>query len=263
MATGVSCDPVGDVAHREDRGHRRLRPVVDAGPHRSAPSLTPSGSSPRPAVLGRRPVAKSTWSTTWVSPLSTLTLRPPSTFSIRGDVALDLERDPARAHGAGDVVAQVLVEAAQDLVAAVELDHVGAEAVHDAGELAGDIAAADDEHALRLGLEVEDLVRGDAELGAGDRRHARAGRRWRREGGCAVVFRAGREAHPVRVEDRRRGRRRAAPRRGAGGRGRPPRAARSRRPWRRRSARPVEARLLHASSRSRAASSKASAKAEA
>ena len=118
----------------------------------------------------------------------------------RHHVPLDLQDDAALAHRRRDGVAEITVEAAQDLLAAVELGHRGAEAVHDAGELAGDIAAADDEHPFRLGLEVEDLVRGDAELGAGDRRHVRvaAGGDQEVAGG---IFRAVREAHPVGVED--------------------------------------------------------------
>ena len=42
-----------------------------------------------------------------------------------------------------------MVEAAQHLLAAIELGHRGAEAVEDRGELAGDVAAADHHQPLR------------------------------------------------------------------------------------------------------------------
>ena len=46
------------------------------------------------------------------------------------------------------MVAAFLVEAAQDAVAAQHQVDVGAEAVEDAGEFDGDVAAADDDDAL-------------------------------------------------------------------------------------------------------------------
>ncbi len=63
-------------------------------------------------------------------------------------------------------VADRLVIAAQDHVAAVDQGHVAAELMEDAGEFIGDIAGAGDDDALRQLLEVERLVRGDAELRA-------------------------------------------------------------------------------------------------
>ena len=67
----------------------------------------------------------------------------------------------------GDQAARLLVEAAQDLGAAVELRHLDAEAVEDAGELAGDVAAADDQDGFRQRVEVEDVVRYQPLVGAG------------------------------------------------------------------------------------------------
>ena len=58
-------------------------------------------------------------------------------------------------------MAHFVVEAAQDLLAAIELRHLGAEAVEDRRELARDVAAADDDEATREALEVEDFVRAD------------------------------------------------------------------------------------------------------
>jgi hypothetical protein len=73
---------------------------------------------------------------------------------------------PCFPHLAGDEVAHLAIEAAQDLLAAIELGHRGAEAVEDRGELAGDVAAADHDQALRKRRQVEDLVRADRHLGA-------------------------------------------------------------------------------------------------
>ena len=55
------------------------------------------------------------------------------------------------------MVAHVVVEAAQDVVAAIDQRHLGAEAVEDAGELDRDIAAALDQDALRQFLADETL----------------------------------------------------------------------------------------------------------
>ena len=66
--------------------------------------------------------------------------------------------------------AHILVEAAEQPVAAVQQRDVAAEAVEDPGELHCDIAGADDEDALGKRLEVENLVRRDAEFAARDRR---------------------------------------------------------------------------------------------
>ena len=76
------------------------------------------------------------------------------------------------------MIAQILVEAAQDLLAAIDEDRLDAETVEDAGEFDGDIAAADDADALRQALEMEGLVRGDGEFAPG---------RWRGTKGAAPV----------------------------------------------------------------------------
>ena len=70
--------------------------------------------------------------------------------------------------------AALLVEPAQHAIATDHQVDVAAEPVEDAGELDGDVAAADDGDALgqRIG-QVERLVRGDGELVAGDRGHLR------------------------------------------------------------------------------------------
>ena len=66
--------------------------------------------------------------------------------------------------------ADVLVEAAQDVVAAIDHGDVGAEAREDAGKLQRDIAAALDDDALGQFRQMERLVRRDHVLDARDRR---------------------------------------------------------------------------------------------
>src|SRR3546814_1488050 len=63
-------------------------------------------------------------------------------------------------------LADLLVIAAQDRVAAVDDRHLAAKFVEDAGELVGDIAAACDDDPVRQGIEVKNLVRGDRMLAA-------------------------------------------------------------------------------------------------
>ena len=65
------------------------------------------------------------------------------------------------------VRAQVVVEAAQHAIAAMHDARLGAEPVEDVGEFQRHVAAADDENAPREFLQQEGLVRGDAELEAG------------------------------------------------------------------------------------------------
>ena len=65
--------------------------------------------------------------------------------------------------------ADVLVEAAQDVVAAIDHGDVGAEVGEDAGKFQRDIAAALDHDAPRQPLQMKCLVRGDHVLDAGDR----------------------------------------------------------------------------------------------
>ena len=62
----------------------------------------------------------------------------------------------------GQAVAQILIEAAQNLLAAIELRHLAAQAVEDAGELHRDVAAAEHGDAPGQFFELEGLVRGDA-----------------------------------------------------------------------------------------------------
>ena len=77
------------------------------------------------------------------------------------------------AHFTGGEVTDVIIEAAQDLFAAIKLDDVGAEAVEDGRELAGDVAAAYDHQPGRKDWQVKHLVGRHHMLAPDDLRHLR------------------------------------------------------------------------------------------
>ena len=118
-------------------------------------------------MLGERPVANITHSTSSVAAVLQRhgVVRP--VLLDGGDVGVDAHVDLALEHLGHQAVAHVLVEAAQDLLAAVDQRRLDAEAVEDAGELDGDVAAADDQDRGRQLLQMERLVGGDGVLGAG------------------------------------------------------------------------------------------------
>ncbi len=81
-----------------------------------------------------------------------------------------LERHAGMRHRRRQRVADVAVEPAQHIVGAEDLRHLRSQPREDAGEFDGDIAAAHHQQALRELRQVEDFVRRDGEIGAGDRR---------------------------------------------------------------------------------------------
>src|SRR5690606_24009735 len=85
----------------------------------------------------------------------------------RGVLAAEDDLDAALLELAGEVGADVVVEAAQDVGAAVDQGGLDPEAGEDAGELDRDVAAAGDEDALRQFRQVEGLFGGDGVLDAG------------------------------------------------------------------------------------------------
>src|SRR5579862_5382044 len=89
-------------------------------------------------------------------------------FFDRNDVLAGHDLDAALLHLDREVVANVLIEPAQDLIAANDLRHLGTDAREDAGEFDRDIAAADDHDPLRERHHLERLVRGDRMLDAGN-----------------------------------------------------------------------------------------------
>ena len=118
------------------------------------------------------------------------------------DRAAEPQVDAAPGIGFAEARADVLVEAAQELVAAVQQRHAAAEAAEDAGELDRDVAAADDQDALRQAFEMEHLVRGDAELAARDRRLERRVGAGRDQDGAGPNARPGLgDPHRMRVLD--------------------------------------------------------------
>ena len=84
----------------------------------------------------------------------------------REDVPGD-DADALLGVGLGQTVAQILVEPAQDLVAAIDDRRLDAEVRENAGELHRDVAAAGDDDALRQARQIERLVRRDDVLEPG------------------------------------------------------------------------------------------------
>ncbi len=75
---------------------------------------------------------------------------------------------------------QILIETAQDVGAAMDQRHLGAQTVENMRELDRDIAAAPDHDAIGKMPKLEGFVGGDAAISAPRRRsRARAARRWR------------------------------------------------------------------------------------
>src|SRR5262245_53311241 len=98
------------------------------------------------------------------------------------------------------MIAQIIIEAAQDLLAAIDQYSLDAKVVEDAGELDRDITAPDDADALRQLLQVESLVRSDGELAPRQmQRHERCRARGDEDvpGGDAAAIREGKGV-PVR-----------------------------------------------------------------
>ena len=74
-----------------------------------------------------------------------------------GGFRVDADVDAALAHRLGQPVAQIGIEIAQDLVAAIDHGHLHAEPGEDRGELHADIAGADDGDARRQLFELESI----------------------------------------------------------------------------------------------------------
>ena len=122
----------------------------------------------------------------------------------RLDDLLGEDLDAALLQFGAQVIAHLVVKAAQDVVAAIDQRHLGAEPVEDAGKLDGDVAAALDQDALGQLLQMERLVRGDHMLAALDV----LAERGPAAGGNQDMFRAHRlagrdELDGVRIDDHR------------------------------------------------------------
>ena len=86
----------------------------------------------------------------------------------RRDDVPDDHLDAARLHFAAQMGAHVVVEPAQNVLAAIDQRHPRAEAGEDAGELDRDVAAALDHDLARQRRQVEGVVRRDGVLDARD-----------------------------------------------------------------------------------------------
>src|SRR4029077_15076885 len=75
---------------------------------------------------------------------------------------MEHEIDSPALHFGGQAMTQIVVEAAQDLRPAIELGHLAAQAIEDAGEFHRDVAAAENSDALGQFSQLESLVGGDA-----------------------------------------------------------------------------------------------------
>ena len=108
--------------------------------------------------------------------------------------------DAVGAHLVAQMLAHVIIEAAQDVFAAIDEGHLRAEARKDAGELDRDIAAALDDDARRQFIEMQRLVRRDHVLEAGNLRPVMRPGAGRDQDRLRLHARSGREQmHRVRV----------------------------------------------------------------
>src|SRR5258706_14941511 len=88
----------------------------------------------------------------------------------RRRLAAEVDRQPLVSHLLGDALAELGIEAAQQALAAIRERGLHAQAVEDRREFERDVAAADDQRALRQFLEMERFVGGDGVLASLDRR---------------------------------------------------------------------------------------------
>ena len=163
-------DPVGDVAHGMDRGHAARRGGVDLDlakrPHHDASLLqaeplrvgSAAGGDEHDIGIDRRAMRAMGAAGAVRQFLDPL------------DGAAEPQGDAGMSKRVAQPGADVLVETAQDVVTPVQDGDCDAEPGEEAGEFERDIAAANDQQALRQRRQVEDLVGGDAELAARDRR---------------------------------------------------------------------------------------------
>src|SRR5579862_7216783 len=132
----------------------------------SALSATPISASPRPAVFGLRPVAYMTRSAeiSWPWVVDRVAVRK---FLDPRNLATGVDLDAAVAHLLRQGDPDIVIKTVKQLLAADDLDNLGAEAAKDAGEFDRYIAAADNHDPARQLGQIERLVRRDDMLDAG------------------------------------------------------------------------------------------------
>ena len=83
----------------------------------------------------------------------------------RHDIGAHMQVDPLGDHLVGNMAPHLVVKAAQDLRAPIELRDLRAQPVENAGKFTGNIPATHDQNAPRLLFKQEDVVRGDDQIG--------------------------------------------------------------------------------------------------
>ena len=165
---GGQVDAVGDVADGVDVRHACLGPIVD----RDAAVLRIDGDARvLQAEIGNVGVAADREHHEFggdAGAVGQMGGKFLAVFVDLGDGAAGEDGDAALLHFGPYVLADVLVETAQDVVAAVDHGDVGAEAGENAGEFQRDVAAALDHDALRQFGQMKRLVGGDHMLDSGN-----------------------------------------------------------------------------------------------
>ncbi|ABA48398.1 hypothetical protein BURPS1710b_0499 [Burkholderia pseudomallei 1710b] len=163
----------GDVADRVDRRHRRRRIGVDFD-RAVRVARDPDRLEPEPVAIRDAPRRIQHRVVRPVRALGEPERQPAVGAALdRLDRRARMDGDTLLRHLAMQRVPHVVVEAAQDLLAAIEQVDIDAEPVEDARELDRDVAAADDRDPLRQLGQLERLARRDRVLDAGNRRQHR------------------------------------------------------------------------------------------
>ena len=163
-------DAVGDVADRVDVRHRGARKTVDRDAaivriDGDAGLLEPEiGDIRMPADREHHLIGGDARAVRQMRGEFLAVLVDP------GDRAAGQDGDALLFHLAAHMGADVVVETAQDVVAAIDHRHVGTEAGKDAGKFQRDVAAALNHDALRQLRQMKHLVRRNHVLDAGNRR---------------------------------------------------------------------------------------------
>ena len=163
---GGEVDAVGDVSHRVDV--RQVGALIDIhrdamAVHGDAGGLQLQTSQEWPAAGGQQHTAAGDG----VAGRG-VNLKLAGAAADAGGPHAAADVDALRLHRLLNGTRQLPVEAAQDLLAAHQLDDLHAEAIEDAGEFAGDEAGAHHHHPFGEPLQVEQVVAHPAQLGAWD-----------------------------------------------------------------------------------------------
>ena len=160
----------GDVTHRIDGRHRGLREGVH-GDSAARGERDPCPLQPQARDIGRAAGGEHHRAIGRDDAVAEGSHDVVARLGQRGDGGLVDELDAALGEPGLQPPPHILVEAAQDAVAAIDDRGVDAQAGKDGGEFHRDIAAALDEDRMGERGQVERLLGGDAQLGAGNGRH--------------------------------------------------------------------------------------------